>query len=150
MRQVYNWENNTIHFKDKNENVFHIQLRGRITIVTGDSATGKTLLCSRLNSVKHDRNINAQRYKADNVFILNEDNIDKLKSQRNKLIIIDRAEILLDDDMVLYINEDPGNRYLIFARKPIGIEATPNHFAEMQFVDGEIILHFEFDVEGWC
>lgn len=107
MRQVYNWENNTIHFKDKNENVFHMQLRGRITIVTGDSATGKTLLCSRLNSVKHDRNINAQRYKADNVFILNEDNIDKLKSQRNKHL---NHNSLLDRSLAdFFLCQNPAN-----------------------------------------
>ncbi len=150
MQQSYDWNNNIIQFEDKYCNKFNLQLRGKITIVTGDSASGKTLLCNKLKSIKHDKNLSKQIYRADNIFLVNDDNIDALINQKKKLIIIDRAEQILTSDIVDSINQDKDNRFLIFTRKPIGIIATPNHFAEMQLINGELTLQYKFNVRGWC
>lgn len=149
MESCYNWERNILNFADKNGNRFNLKFKGNKTIVSGDSATGKTLICTLLNNISKDKNRSLKPYSADNVFILSEDNVEKLEYQENKLIIIDRAEFLLTDKIVDFINVDRENRYLLFLRKAMGIDLSPNHFAELKKKDKEIILEYAFDIEGW-
>ena len=80
------------------------------------------------------------------------DNISEISEVKDKLIVIDRADIILDKTTVKTINNDSSNRYLIFARKPLGIEVTPNHFAEFQFDydKRQVTINYLFDVKGWC
>lgn len=149
MRQCYNWDDNVLRFTDVNDNRFNFEFKGNKTIVSGESASGKTLTCNMLTKFRRDSN-KMKPYDSDNIFILNEDNKDKIIDQDGKLIIIDRAELMLDSNLVDFINRDRGkNRYLIFLRKPIGIELSPNHFAELINNNGEISLQYEYDVKGW-
>ena len=150
MKKVYDWETNRIEFDDKDGNIYNLQLRGNVNIVVGDSASGKTLLCNKIMNIARDKNIVARKYSADGMFVVNEDNVDKLKENNHTLILIDRAEQILDDDLVDYINRDISNRYLIFTRKSLGIEITPNHFAEMREHDREFRLEYRYNVGGWC
>ena len=123
-----------------------------IHILHGDSATGKSLLCTMLKSYINDNNnASFKPYNADNIFIVSKDNKDKLSLQKGKLIIIDRAELILDEQMVEIINADRGyNRYLIFLRKPMGIELSPNYFGTLCKKDGELQLEYECYVRGWA
>ena len=148
MESCYNWENNILKFTDKNGNRFNLEFKGEKTIVSGDSATGKTLICTLLNNISKDKNKSLKPYHADNVFVLSDDNIEKLPNQKNKLVIIDRAELILNDAIVRYINSDRENRYLLFLRKAIGIELSPNHFAELKKNENETVLEYTFDVKG--
>lgn len=150
MKKVYDWETNRIEFDDKDGNIYNLQLRGNVNIVVGDSASGKTLLCNKIMNIARDKNIVARKYSADDMFVVNEDNVDKLKENNHTLILIDRAEQILDDDLVDYINRDISNRYLIFTRKSLGIEITPNHVAEMREHDREFRLEYRYNVGGWC
>ena len=82
--------------------------------------------------INDNNNASFKPYNADNIFIVSKDNKDKLSLQKGKLIIIDRAELILDEQMVEIINADRGdNRYLIFLRKPMGIELSPNYFGTL-------------------
>ena len=121
MQQCYDWQSNVLKFTDVNGNKYNLKFRGNKTIVHGDSATGKSLLCTMLKSYINDNNnASFKPYNADNIFIVSKDNKDKLSLQKGKLIIIDRAELILDEQMVEIINADRGyNRYLIFLRKLI-------------------------------
>lgn len=148
--QIYNWDKNRIYFIDKYETIFSISLHNGITIINGESASGKTLMCKRIMDIQKDKNKIAQKYSADNIFIVNDDNIDKLSQQRDKLIIIDRADILLSNKEINIINCDIHNRYLIFARRPLGIKVTPNHFATLVKQGNDIATQYEFNVKGWC
>ena len=118
MQQCYDWQSNVLKFTDVNGNKYNLKFRGNKTIVHGDSATGKSLLCTMLKSYINDNNnASFKPYNADNIFIVSKDNKDKLSLQKGKLIIIDRAELILDEQMVEIINADRGyNRYLIFLR----------------------------------
>lgn len=151
MEKCYNWSSNTLKFSDKNNNKFNLSFKGNKTIVFGASATGKTFLCTSIEKIIKDKNNLLKPYNADNIFILTEDNYEKLKLQEEKLIIIDRAEFILNEDIVNYINKDNNNRYLIFLRKAMGIELSPNHFAELKMDKNtkEIVLDYEFNIKGW-
>ena len=98
--QVYDWKNNLINFSDCNSINFYIQLKGNKNIVTGRSGTGKTLLCTRLKELQ-----------ADNVYVADADNISEISEVKDKLIVIDRADIILDKTTVKTINNDSSNRY---------------------------------------
>ena len=152
MQQCYDWQSNVLKFTDVNGNKYNLKFRGNKTIVHGDSATGRSLLCTMLKSYINDNNnASFKPYNADNIFIVSKDNKDKLSLQKGKLIIIDRAELILDEQMVEIINADRGdNRYLIFLRKPMGIELSPNYFGTLCKKDGELQLEYECYIRGWA
>ena len=107
--------------------VVNFTFTNNITILTGFAATGKTvsftiikecmainpnILC--LNYLDYQRNI--------------KDIISKIKG---KLVVIDNADILLDDDTRKYISMDDKNQYLIIGRNPKNLFATRENLFEM-------------------
>lgn len=149
MTNIYDWETNVIDIMDKYENHFYLELRGNKNTVKGSSGTGKSFLFNMIKAIKQRMDKTA-RYNADNIFLLSKDNIDKLESVKNKLIMIDKAELLLGVKEVEFINMDDDNRYLIFSRAPLGIEMSPNHQADLVTEDGITKLQYRFNVRGWC
>ena len=98
-----------------------------ITILTGDSGTGKTavfsffrecmavnpkILC--LNYLDYQRDVRDIISKAD-----------------GKLIVIDNADILLDDDVRKHISLDGNNQYLIIGRNPNNLFLTKENLFEL-------------------
>lgn len=150
MQECYNWETNTLDFKDLNDIRYHFKFKGIKTIVGGETATGKTLICNKLLDIIHDDNIGMKPYNASNIFILTRDNRELLHEQRKKLVIVDRAEMILSDSEIDFINADTSiNRYLIFARAPLGIDLSPNYFAEIVHNGTVIEISYLFDERGW-
>lgn len=101
--------------------------KNNITILMGDSGTGKTaafsfirecmavnpkLLC--LNYLDYQKNIK-----------------DIVSHSEGKLIVIDNADILLDDDTRKYISLDDKNQYLIIGRNPKNLFATKENLYEL-------------------
>ncbi len=146
---MYNFDKNILAFK--NDMSYDLHFKGDITIVTGNSGTGKTYLVDFIAKLKKALDKKSSKYSADNIFILDIENLSKLKSQSGKLIIIDRADVLLQGKewVVDFINHDLNNKYLIFARGNLGIEVSPNHYATFVNSDDCITLHYEFNEWGW-
>lgn len=101
--------------------------QNNITILMGDSGTGKTatfsfirecmainpkILC--LNYLDYQRNIK-----------------DILSETDGKLIVIDNADILLNDETRKYISLDGKNQYLIIGRNPKNLFATKENLYEL-------------------
>lgn len=98
-----------------------------ITILMGDSGTGKTASFSFIKecmAVNPDiLCINYLDYQKD---------IKELISQtKGKLIVIDNADILLDDDTRKLISLDNQNQYLIIGRNPKNLFATKENLFEL-------------------
>ena len=149
-KTCYDWDKNEIELKLPNKtHKFALKLKGRKTIVSGKSATGKTLLCSSLKDIIDYQGMAAKEYDASNIFVLNIDNKDKLKEQNKKLIVIDRGELQIDRKTADFINKDRKNRYLMFLREPKGIHLSPNYFADMEEKRGSIVLKYRFNEQGW-
>lgn len=72
-----------------------------------------------------------------------------MRQYKDRLIIIDRAEIILNKDIVKFINEDLNNRYLIFCRKHIGLLLSPNYYGQMVNDNGTFRIVYDFNVRGW-
>ncbi|MDE7478295.1 MAG: ABC transporter ATP-binding protein [Lachnospiraceae bacterium] len=98
-----------------------------ITILTGDSGTGKT---ASFSFIKECMTVNP------NIFCLNYLDYQKkikeiLSQEKGKLIVIDNADILLDNDTRKYISLDDKNQYLIIGRNPKNLFATKENLFEL-------------------
>ena len=54
-----------------------------------------------------------------------------LSQTEGKLVVIDNADILLDDDTRKYISQDDKNQYLIIGRNPKNLFATKENLFEL-------------------
>ena len=54
-----------------------------------------------------------------------------IKSAKRKLIVMDNADVLLDDDMRKYIAVDDKNQYLIIGRNPKDLFATRENLFQL-------------------
>lgn len=107
--------------------IVNFEFTNNITILTGASATGKTASFSFIRecmAVNPDIVcINYQDYQKD---------IKKLiASETGKLVVIDNADILLDDEIRKYISLDDKNQYLIIGRNPKNLFTTSDNLFEL-------------------
>ena len=107
--------------------IVDFEFTNNITVLTGDSGTGKTASfsfireCAALNP--DILCLNYLDYQKD---------IREIISQvERKLIVIDNADILLDDDTRKHISLDGKNQYLIIGRNPGNLFATKENLFEL-------------------
>lgn len=116
------------HFSTEHTSfVLDFEFTNNITILMGDSGTGKTVSFSFikecmalnpdivcLNYLDYRKNIG-----------------DMIRNTEKKLIVIDNADILLDDDTRKYIALDNNNQYLIIGRNPKNLLVTKENLFEL-------------------
>ncbi len=119
---------------------FDIQLRGRINVVRGAAATGKTYMCNLIRDENPHKDVV--------VFERGVDSVRDLTSLSDKLIIIDRAD-MLSAEVVEHISQDLNNTYLIMARVPLDLGITPNYIGEFVRDNRLITMRYNFSVPGW-
>ena len=107
--------------------VIDFNFTNNITILTGSSGTGKTASFSFIRECMAVNSeilcINDQDYQK---------NIRKLiEGEKGKLIVIDNADILLDNDTRKYISLDDKNQYLIIGRNPKNLFTTSDNLFEL-------------------
>lgn len=107
--------------------VLDFEFTSNITILTGDSGTGKT---ASFSFIKECMALNP------NIMCLNyldyqKDIKNLLKDAIGKLIVIDNADVLLDDDARKYIALDDKNQYLIIGRNPKNLFTTKDNLFEL-------------------
>lgn len=116
------------HFSTEHTSfVLDFEFTNNITILTGDSGTGKT---ASFSFIKECMALNPD------IVCLNyldyQKNIgDIIKNAEKKLIVIDNADVLLDDDTRKYIALDDKNQYLIIGRNPRNLFATKENLFEL-------------------
>lgn len=116
------------HFSTEHTSfVLDFEFTNNITILTGDSGTGKT---ASFSFIKECMALNPD------IICLNyldyQKNIgDIIKNVEKKLIVIDNADVLLDDDTRKYIALDDKNQYLIIGRNPKNLFATKENLFEL-------------------
>lgn len=107
--------------------IVNFEFTNNITILTGVSAAGKT---ASFSFIKENTAINP------NIVCLNYLDYQKdikgvLVHTEGKLIVIDNADILLDDEVRKYISMDGNNQYLIIGRNPKNLFATKENLFEL-------------------
>lgn len=113
----------TIHTSFVVDFTFH----NNITILMGDSGTGKT---ASFSFIRECMAINPK------ILCLNYLDYQKdikalISREEGKLIVIDNADILLDDETRKYISLDDKNQYLIIGRNPKNLFATKENLYEL-------------------
>lgn len=107
---------------------YRLSFESRITLVRGDSATGKTYLYQLLEDLKLTEEYHAIRlfnYKTDDFHA-------ELKKCRGKFIVIDNADTILDSQDRTFINYEKSNQYLLFLRNCDGLNVSPGSFTVLE------------------
>jgi hypothetical protein len=120
----------------------YVPFYDRVTIIGGDSSTGKSFIKETAQS--HYNDINKPRIE---VFDYNHPiDLAVLKALKNRLIIIDNADLLLDGNrnVVDHINRDNSNQYLLFMRSHNGVEASTDNYAELRQEGNRIEAIYEY------
>lgn len=118
---------------------YNLTLDERITLVRGDSATGKTYLYQMLEDLKM-----TEKYHAIKLFNYKSDDFHhNLKQCRDKFIVIDNADLLLDNTDRQFINFEASNQYLLFARNCDGLNLSEKSFMLLKEEDYHVTLERE-------
>lgn len=123
--------------------LYNLKLYDRITLVRGDSATGKTYLYQILEDIKMMPEYNAIRlfnYKTEEFH-------ENLKRCRDNFIVIDNGDILLDADDRRFINFETSNQYLLFLRNCDGLNLSPDSFMILEKQGNQISLKRELVID---
>ncbi len=118
---------------------YDLVFEDRITLVGGDSGTGKTVLYEMLEDLKLTNEYHAIKlfnYKSENI-------LENLERCRNNFIVIDNADILIDDDIRRFINFEFSNQYMLFLRNCDGLNVSDKSFKVLKLEDNKITLEEE-------
>ncbi len=118
---------------------YFLEFSDRITLVRGDSATGKTYLYQMLEDLRMTKEYQAIKlfnYKA-------EDFHENLKKCKDRFIVIDNAELLLNEEDRKFINFDFSNQYMLFARNCDGLNLSAGSFMLLYENDYKVLLKRE-------
>lgn len=107
--------------------VLDFEFTSNITILTGDSGTGKTACFS---FIKECMALNPD-IMCLNYLDYQKDIADIIKKANGKLIVIDNADVLLTDAARKHIALDDRNQYLIIGRNPKNLFATKDNLFEL-------------------
>ena len=111
----------------------------RITLVGGDSGTGKTVLYEMLEDIRltdEYKSIKLFNYKSDNL-------IESIKQCRDSFIVVDNADILINDEVRRFINFEFSNQYMLFLRNCDGLNVSDKSFKVLKFDNNRITLEEE-------
>ncbi|MCI5495087.1 MAG: ATPase [Roseburia sp.] len=113
---------------------YDLVFEDRITLVGGDSGTGKTVLFEMLEDLRL-----TDEYEAIKLFNYRSDNLlESLKRCKNNFVVIDNGDILIDDEIRRFINFEFSNQYMLFLRNCDGINVSNKSFKVLK-VDGNRI-----------
>lgn len=118
---------------------YNLVFDDRITLVGGDSGTGKTVLYQILEDLRLTK-----EYKAIKLFNYRSDSLlASLKQCKDNFIVIDNADILIDDDIRRFINFEFSNQYMLFSRNCDGLNVSDKSFKVMKLDSNRITLEEE-------
>ena len=118
---------------------YNLEFDDRITLVGGDSGTGKTVLYEMLEDIRL-----TDEYKAIKLFNYKSDNFqDEIKQCRNKFIVIDNADNLINNEIRRFINFEPSNQYMLFLRNCDGLNVSDKSFKVLKVDNNRITLEEE-------
>lgn len=116
---------------------YNLEFDDRITLVGGDS--GKTVLYEMLEDIRL-----TDDYKAIKLFNYKSDNfLESIKQCRDSFIVIDNADILINDEVRKFINFEFSNQYMLFLRNCDGLNVSDKSFKVLKFDNNMITLEEE-------
>ena len=122
---------------------FDLEFLSGLTLILGDSSTGKTMFFKKYRSICRLEN------KSNTIFV-NKDTmsagvqIDSILNTKNKVIIIDNADVILPENFGMHIFMDLYNQYIIFGRDTGRYSADGNNIAVLKEENNVISLEYPF------
>ncbi len=118
---------------------YDLEFDDRITLVGGDSGTGKTVLYEMLEDIRL-----TDEYRAIKLFNYQSDNfVEAIKQCRDNFIVIDNADCLMNDAVRRFINFELSNQYMLFLRNCDGLSVSDKSFKVLKFDNNRITLKEE-------
>ena len=118
---------------------YDLMFDDRITLVGGDSGTGKTVLYEMMEDLRL-----TDEYKAIKLFNYKSYNLlELIKQCRNSFIVIDNADSLINDEVSRFINFEFSNQYMLFLRNCDGLNVSDKSFKVMKLDNNRITLEEE-------
>lgn len=119
--------------------LYNLEFDDRITLVGGDNGTGKTVLYEMLEDLKL-----TDQYSAIKLFNYRTQNMkERLMRCQDSFIVIDNADILIDDDIRRFINFEFSNQYMLFLRNCDGLNVSDKSFKVLCTKGDKIVLEEE-------
>lgn len=116
--------------------LYNLEFDDRITLVGGDNGTGKTVLYEMLEDLKL-----TDQYSAIKLFNYRTQNMkERLMRCQDSFIVIDNADILIDDDIRRFINFEFSNQYMLFLRNCDGLNVSDKSFKVLCAKGDKIVL----------
>lgn len=120
---------------------YYLTFTSRLTLVRGDSATGKTYLYQLLEDLRL-----IDKYNAIKLFNYKSDDFHNgLAACRDKFIVIDNADTILNEEDKKFINFEKSNQYLLFLRNCDGLNVSGDSFTILK--EKTTLLLFR---KKWC
>lgn len=118
---------------------YNLEFDDRITLVGGDSGTGKTVLYEMLEDLRL-----TDEYKAIKLFNYKSDHFsESIEKCRDSFIVVDNADNLMNDEVRRFINFEPSNQYMLFLRNCDGLNVSNRSFKVLKFDNNRITLEEE-------
>ena len=108
--------------------ILDLAFDSNVTFVTGDSGVGKSAVYSFLQEYSSED----KRIRCFNYIDHNKGYKTSVRNSKGKLLVIDNADLLLDDKMRQYVVMDTENQYLIIGRNPSGLMLTHDDINELE------------------
>ena len=118
---------------------YNLEFDDRIPLVGGDSGTGKTVLYEMLEDLRltdEYKEIKLFNYKSDDL-------LESMKQCRDRFIVIDNADILINDEVRRFINFESSNQYMLFLRNCDGLNVSDKSFKVLKLDNNRITLEEE-------
>ena len=123
---------------------YDLEFDDRITLVGGDSGTGKTVLYELLEDIRL-----TEEYKAIKLFNYKSDNfLETIKKCRDSFIVVDNADNLMNDEVRKFVNFESSNQYMLFLRNCDGLNVSDKSFKVLKF-DNKMLGSKEFVKTIW-
>lgn len=121
----------------------HIQTKYGLGTIRNLSSGCKTLLNIMKHEMLEDVRLTEQ-YNAIKLFNYKSENMkESLMKCRDCFIVIDNADIQIDDDIRRFINFEFSNQYMLFLRNCDGLNVSDKSFKIMKLKDDKITLEEE-------
>ena len=119
--------------------LYDLEFDDRITLVGGDSGTGKTVLYEMLEDIRltdEYSSIKLFNYKSDDL-------LGAIRQCEERLRGVDNADNLMSDDVRRFINFEVSNQYMLFLRNCDGLNVSDKSFKVLKFDNNRITLEEE-------
>lgn len=144
--KVYDYDKNCIKLRTKNRLSYDLDLRGNITIIDGESGSGKTLLVENISRLKCNSSA-ITGFDVSDIIVVRDPNFSVVDSK--VLYIIDHGDRILTDTICESICKCIFTRFLIFARGSYNLGVSPNHLGNFVKEDNTIKISYDFNERWW-